>query len=483
MRLCEALTDHVTKDLYPGHMPGHKGNERYSFLKGILKYDITEIDGMDNLHDPVSVILESQKFAASLYGADETFFLINGSTVGVICAILSVTDPGDEILIARNSHRCVYNSVLMNRLRCTYVYPAHIREQGMYGAVDAGSVEEALTRNKNIKAVVITSPTYEGISSDIEAIAGVVHDHGAVLIVDAAHGAHFGFHKGFPASAVAGGADIVINSVHKTLPSPTQTALLHVKGERIDRDALKDCLDIYQTSSPSYLLMAGIDNCMTIIDEHGAGLFEEYLTNIAGFEKAASGLKRISYLSRDILKKSYLIDNADPCKIVLSTEGCDLTGLELYDLLRKSYGIQPEMATDDHCLLIMTIMDTKEGFIRLENALKCIDEKILPAKGDRKEKNKISDILYGSRPVKKYEMYEMKDKPVTRVRLSEAAGNIAATPIMLYPPGIPVLVPGEQISSGMAEGLEAASNLGLNVTGMTKNKEIKVYGQDLLYNR
>lgn len=207
------------------------------------------------------------------------------------------------------------------------------------------------------------------------------------------------------------------------------------------------------------------------------------LTSIAGFEKAAAGLKRIGYLSRDILKKSYLIDNADPCKLVLSTEGCDLTGWELYDLLRKSYGIQPEMAADDHCLLIMTIMDTKEGFIRLENALKCIDEKVLSAKGKRKGKNKISDTLYGSRPDKKYEMYEMKDKPVTRVRLSGAAGNIAATQIMLYPPGIPVLVPGEQISSDMAEALEAASNMGLNVTGMTKNKEIKVYGQDLLYNR
>lgn len=518
MRLCEALKRHAAEDYYPAHMPGHKGNPRYSFLGDILKYDITEIDGFDDLHDANGVILESEKYAAGLYGVSETHFLINGSTVGVISAILAVTKPGDKILAGRNCHRSVYNAAQINRLDVKYIFPELLDDCGIgiCTGITGEDVERELRENPEIKTVIITSPTYEGISSDIAGIAKAVHSHGAVLIVDAAHGAHFGFCEGFPESAAAQGADIVINSVHKTLPSPTQTALLHindVNGVKVDREEIRKQLGIYQSTSPSYLLMAGIDNCMSIISEHGHELFSRYLDNLVLFEEKAGELKHLSVIGRKSFAELYGIENADPCKLLIcsnsrraeenrsTADGAEagaavqpehregygpygsagLSGRELYDILRNEYRIQPEMAADDYCLLIMTIMDTGEGFERLINALKCIDEKLDKIKTKETGKGSvcgrgINKVLYGSRPVKRMSVAEAADKRTVYLSLHEAAGRTAASYVYLYPPGIPVLVPGEEISAEMAGALESAADRGLKVQGITEDKEIRVHG-------
>ncbi len=499
MRLCEALKKHISDGYYPAHMPGHKGDPRYSFLGDILKYDITEIDGLDDLHNADGVILESEKFAAGLYGVKETHFLINGSTVGVLCAILGVTKPGDKILVARNCHRSVYNAIEVNRLDVRYVYPEMAEDIGIFKGITSEPVEESLKKDPQIKAVIITSPTYEGISSDIAGIAETVHRYGAVLIVDAAHGAHFGFNEDFPEAAGIQGADIVINSVHKTLPAPTQTALLHINdihGVKVDSKEIKRQLSIYQSTSPSYLLMAGIDNCLSIVSEHGEELFEQYLYNLKRFEDRASKLKNIKVIGRKLLKDQYGIENGDPCKLLICSSGLNksycMSGRELYDILRREYHIQPEMAADRYCLLIMTIMDTREGFDRLINALECIDEKFsdgytpfMTGTDDERagvfgsENNVyggINGILYGSRPVRRMSAYEAVDRPSYYVRLEEAAGRISASYIYLYPPGIPVLVPGEEISEEMAAAIGCSTDRGLNVLGLKDNKEIRVHG-------
>ena len=508
MRLCEALERHAAEGYYPAHMPGHKGNPCYSFLGDILKYDITEIDGLDDLHDAGGVILESEKYAAKLYGVRETRFLINGSTVGVLCAISAVTNPGDRILIGRNCHRSVYNAAELNRLEVHYIYPELMKDTGIFLGISAKAVEAALMADPLIRTVVITSPTYEGISSDIAEIARVSHKYGALLIVDAAHGAHFGFHEGFPASAARQGADIIINSVHKTLPAPTQTALLHindVNGIPVDREAIRRYLGIYQSTSPSYLLMAGIDNCMSIISEHGQELFDRYLENIKWFEDRALKLKHLRVIGRKQLEERCGIEDADPCKLMICPgflndaektkesgravagasggvelpEVCEkavngLNGRELYDILREDFRIQPEMAADRYCLLIMTVMDTREGFERLINALESIDEKL-----DKKKTafcSGINGILYSSRPVRRMNAYESGCKPSEYVSLNKAAGRVASSYVFLYPPGIPILVPGEEISGEMAEALERAVDRGLNVRGITDDKEIRVHG-------
>ena len=292
-RLCEALLEYEKAGNYPCHMPGHKGSSEYSFLGDILRYDITETEGMDNLHDANGVILSSEENAALTFGSQETHFLVNGSTSGVLSAILGSADEGDRILIARNCHISVYNAAILGRLEVSYVYPEPVRECLMYGSVTAEAVLEGFRSHKDIKALVITSPTYEGICSDIREIAKICHDNDAVLIVDCAHGAHFGFSDRFPESPVRDGADIVIQSVHKTLPSPTQTALIHLNGPYADRENIRRMLRMLQSSSPSYLLMAGIDNCMSILNGHGKELFEGLTDNLDRFADMASGFKNI----------------------------------------------------------------------------------------------------------------------------------------------------------------------------------------------
>ncbi|MBR5765987.1 MAG: aminotransferase class V-fold PLP-dependent enzyme [Lachnospiraceae bacterium] len=473
-RLCEALREHTKRKDQSCHMPGHKENTG-AFLGDVLKYDITEIDGMDNLHDASGVILESERFAADLYGSEETHFLINGSTVGILSSILALTKPGDEILIARNCHKSVYNAVMVGRLKCRYVYPAVIDRYGLCGGIENAAFREALKEYPGIRVAVITSPTYDGIASDISALAKEAHEHGVMLIVDAAHGAHFGFSKGFPGSAVKNGADIVINSVHKTLTAPTQTALIHINGPHVDREAVGRMLRIYQSSSPSYLLMAGIDDCMSLIAGRGKELFKQFFENIGEFETKAGRLKNLKYIGRNELIKECGVFDADPCKVIISTAGTGYTGRELYYELRNTYHIEPEMAAGTYCLLIMTIMDEKADFDRVAYAVECIDEKF----SDRKAAERYKDLMpafSAGRPVQVMQAYEVAGADRHYVNIKDAQGMISADYIMNYPPGIPLLVPGERIDPGLIDKILKDIDSGINVMGITKNKEAAVYG-------
>lgn len=476
MRLYEALKEHADKSIYPCHMPGHKGNTETGFLKEELRYDITEIDGMDNLHEAKGVILESEKYAASLYGSQNTYYLVGGSTSGILSAISGVTKSRDEILIGRNCHRSVFNAVRINQLKCRYVYPEYFEEYDICGGISPGDVKAALEKHPDIKAVVITSPTYEGICSDVRSIADITHSFGKILIVDAAHGAHFGFYAGFPESAVKQGADIVIHSVHKTLPSPTQTALLHINGDRVNRETVEGMLKIFQSSSPSYLLMAGIDNCMSIIGERGNGLFSDFFGRLCRLEKELSTLKQLRHIDRRLLKEKYGIFDADPGKLIISTKGTGITGRELYDMLKDDHRIQPEMASGSYCLLIMTIMDSDEGFERVKNALICIDEQISNKNEQIAARKSKIDLgqLYSVKPHQAVPVFEAVNSEVREVSINEAEGEISCEYISLYPPGIPFLVPGEEISAGHISGIEEALKQGLSVQGLIGDGRIKI---------
>ena len=256
------LNEYSESDFYGMHMPGHKRNEKMMENDLPYKIDITEIDGFDDLHHADGIIREAQERAARLYGADETHFLVNGSTVGILSAIMGVTDKGDQILVARNCHKSVYHAIYLNELEPVYVYPEYDEKTGLNGEVKADEIALLLEKNPNIKAVMIVSPTYDGVVSDVKKIAEVAHAHEIPLIVDEAHGAHFGFDPYFPKNANENGADIVIHSVHKTLPSLTQTALLHINGTFVNREKVRMYLHMLQSSSPSYVLMASIDECM-----------------------------------------------------------------------------------------------------------------------------------------------------------------------------------------------------------------------------
>ena len=292
----DKLKNYSDSDYYAFHMPGHKRN--LDLMDGTSPYriDITEIDGFDDLHHAEGILKEAQERAAEVYHADETHFLVNGSTVGILSAILGTTEKGDSILVARNCHKSVYHAIYLNELDPVYLYPKFDTEQGLSTEIDAADVQKALEEHPKIRAVMIVSPTYDGVVSDIEKIAEIVHEAGCLLIVDEAHGAHFGFDPYFPESANMYGADLVINSLHKTLPALTQTALLHVNGDMVKRRKVKQYLDMLQTSSPSYILMASIDACIHLLEEtqlQKCSIFKEYAAHI---DTLREELKKLKYL-------------------------------------------------------------------------------------------------------------------------------------------------------------------------------------------
>lgn len=448
---------------YPYHMPGHKRQMKDEVLSVAYEMDITEIDGFDNLHDAEGIILEGQERLAKLYDSEESHYLVNGSTVGILSAICGVTQKRDTILVARNCHKAVYNAIFLQELKVEYIYPERLVSWDIAGGIDPILLRSILKENREIKAVVITSPTYEGIASNIDVIAKIVHDYKIPLIVDEAHGAHFHFSPRYPKSAVTSGADIVVQSLHKTLPAFTQTAVLHMNGTLVDRYQVNRYLSIFQSSSPSYILMAGIERCVDIIEMKGTVLIKEFFEQMDLFLEQMSCLKNLQVLTEEMIKKeseNYGINGKDLGKIVISVKNTEMTGQELYDILRLQYRLQMEMASSSYVLAIMTWLDTKEGFIRLSKALLEIDEQL----AKQKEKNSILKEV--KRPVKKLEIWQALQEKVDQVELSICEGKIAATYVNLYPPGIPLITPGEIISKEMIRQIEEYVELGLHVQGV-----------------
>ena len=424
------LCNYQDTDYYPYHMPGHKRNTE-KFGKALpYNIDITEIDGFDDLHHPENIFLEMQDKAAKLFQAEESHFLVNGSTVGILSAILATTNYGDKILVARNCHKSVYNAIVLNHLTPIYLYPGFNEEYFINDELLACDIKDILNKNHDIKVVVIVSPTYEGVISNISEIANTVHQKGIPLIVDEAHGAHLGLHHALYRNSNQEGADIVVQSLHKTLPSLTQTAILHLNGEFIDREKVKRYLTMLQSSSPSYVLLASIDQCVNILIEKKEELFQEYVDNILELRQQIKQLKHIQLVET----KRY-----DISKIVLSTLNVELNSRELYQILLHKYHLQMEMVGESYIVAMTTIGDTKEGLSRLFYAVQEIDE----------------NIEYKS--VETLQNYKQKIKNlVTLPHLEYKAESIDSSELFyyLYPPGIPIVTPGEIITEEVYEKLQ-----------------------------
>lgn len=457
--LYKKLISYSETNAYPFHMPGHKRNmERYSFVNP-FSFDITEIDGFDNLHHAEGILMEAQRRASRLYGAEETYFLVNGSTVGLLSAISACTKKEGKILVARNSHKAVYHGVFLNNLECDYIYPQKEQIYGVNGGLLIDNIKEMLITCKKYSAILITSPSFDGIVSDVKGICKIAHKYGIPVIVDEAHGAHFGFHSYFPESAINSDADIVIHSVHKTLPSLTQTALLHVNGTLVDCDKLKKYLAIYQTSSPSYVLMASIDQCMDIIEKEGNILFDKYVERLSILRQKLATLEHIKLIGEEIIG-TCAIKNFDRSKILLSVKNSNMTGKELYQTLLHRYDLQLEMAAGDYVLAMTSIMDTMEGFERLYEALKEIDHKLLFSYEEETEHTIIKSKI-------ECKIAEAEEEKKIRIPLIDSEGKISGEYVYLYPPGIPLLVPGERISKELLENLFSYQRKELNLEGLT----------------
>ena len=339
--LYERLKNYGESDHYGFHMPGHKRQTGIPGMEKLYQIDITEIEGFDDLHHPRGILKEAQERAARVFQAEETHFLINGSTVGILSALAGVTRRGDTVLVARNCHKSVYHAIYMKELKPVYLYPGFDQETGLNTQISPEDVRRALEADPAIRAVVIVSPTYEGIVSDVEKIGEEAHARGIPLIVDEAHGAHFGFHPYFPGNSNTKGADLVVHSLHKTLPSLTQTALLHMNGSYVNRREVRRYLDMLQTSSPSYVLMASIDDCVCRLEEKGDGLWEPYVERLKWLRGELEKLKALELIR---------LPGQEPSKLVISTRKTRMTGRQLQELLLERYHLELEMAAGSYAL-------------------------------------------------------------------------------------------------------------------------------------
>ena len=421
------------KTKIPFHMPGHKRN----FKKSVIPYeiDITEIDGFDNLHDPVGVLKDVSDLAKKLYSSVESYPLVGGSTCGVQAGIYTLARENKNILIARNCHKSVYNAAEILGLNTYYVLPEML-DDGIWGKVSAQSVEEQIVKN-NIGTVVITSPTYDGVISDIHSIYEVCKKHGAYLFIDCAHGAHlFDLHKE---------CDICVMSLHKTLPSLTQTAVLNVFSDRVDRACIRHALSVFETSSPSYVLLASIDECLRYMLKN-KDCHDKLLKNLDVFYEKTKEFKNIVVMHFE-----------DRGKIIIFAHDTK----KLKDLL-SSEKIEIEMMSQNYVLLMATVCDTKKTLDALYRALFKIDKQI----GRPYESKKVNFLLPEADMSIKQALFEKGEF----LEILKCADKVSLEYIWAYPPGAPVLAPGEVITDEIIEYLKDIDDL-----KSTKGKYPKIY--------
>ena len=471
------LEEYAQSNIYPFHMPGHK--RKWRTAADPYAIDITEIDGFDNLHHAEEVLKDAQERAAELYGSKQAYYLVNGSTCGLLAAIGAACRRRGSILVARNCHKAVYHGIYMQELTAHYVYPK-INAYGIACAVTPEQIEKELSQHPDVDAVLLTSPTYEGVVSDIARIAELVHAHGIPLIVDEAHGAHFGLTEDevFPDSAVHCGADLVVQSLHKTLPSYTQTALLHVCSDRVPQKRVEQFLDIYETSSPSYILMAGMERCIRYMRESGAQELCRFRERLDRFGSRMAALRRLKLIGRADFSKEQAF-GFDASKLLLYTGNAGITGKALYDMLLQDYGLQMEMAAGNYVLAMTSLMDTDDGFARLEAALLEIDARLSQKSPDNvtaaSTSENVSQFAQLYTPQEQVcTIAEALDSAQEAVELKNATGRIVSDYIYLYPPGIPLLAPGERITEKAVRDICLCLESGFTVHGLLPDEQAAV---------
>ena len=461
-RLYKKLESYGRSDFYPFHMPGHKRNPLAVDGDFPVERDITEINGFDNLHHAEDLLKRAQEDVARLYGVPESFYSINGSSGAILAAVSAAVSRGGQILIARNCHKAVYHAAYLRDLKVSYIYPHEDPKLGINGGISPSRVEMYLAENPEIEAVLITSPTYDGIVSDVTRIAEVAHNHGVPLIVDEAHGAHFHFSDYFPVSAADLGADIVIQSFHKTLPSMTQTAVIHICSDMADVEKIRRFMGIYQTSSPSYILMASMDACMDKLKKDGQQMFREFTFNLEQARQRLSNCEKIRLIEASMIKGTGIYD-FDRSKLLFSTVETSINGHQLHEMLRARFHIEMEMEAEKYALGIAAVGDTKEGFERLCDAIEQIDtETEFVASAEESQ-----DTVSYARMKQLMSISQAMDAQQRRYPLEESIGKVSAEFAYLYPPGIPIIVPGEQITGQFVRNVRRYMEQGLEVQGLS----------------
>ena len=434
---------------YPFHMPGHKRS--LMPVDGLpYDWDLTEVAGTDDLHEAEGILRQAMDRTRDLFGAGRTWYLVGGSTCGLLSGIRALAPAGSRIIAARNCHKSVCNAIELGNLQVSWLMPTML-EGGACGSISPQMVREAVDKMPDAACVVITSPTYEGVISDIAGIAAACHEKKIPLLVDEAHGAHLGFSPDWPDSARHLGADVIVESVHKTLPSLTQTALLHLgKDSLADPEEVERQLAVFETSSPSYPLLASIDGCTELLRKEGEALFAQWKARLDSFRAKTEGLTHLRLLGS---REDPDIYGFDPGKLAILTAGTGITGGKLGEILRSRYGMETEMCQGDICLAMTGMGDSDRAMDSLAEALLEIDSHLtvseretaptLPQPGK-------ALMCTGEAILRKKE----------NIPEGEAAGRISGEYIWAYPPGIPLILPGEEITEEQLSVLRALEGAG-----------------------
>ncbi|WP_309122895.1 aminotransferase class V-fold PLP-dependent enzyme [Paenibacillus sp.] len=451
------------------HVPGHKAGAAYasdpdvaSWLGAVGPYDATELPGLDDLHAPSGAIEQAQALAAQCFGARRTYFLVGGSTVGNLAAIHAAAGPGELLVLQRDAHKSAIHALMLRGAGAVFVLPEADEELGLYGGVSADAIARALDEHPEAKAVFVTSPNYYGIAADIGAIAEAAHARGKALIVDEAHGAHFGRHPRFPKSALQQGADVVIQSTHKMLSALTMGAMLHIGSNRIPHERIEAYLRMLQSSSPSYLILASLDRARRELHTRGDALFAEALEAIDSLGAAL----RTTTSGRFGVKTT-----SDPFKPLLYDAAGGWTGYELAERLAE-VGIYTEMANESYVVLACSAATSAAEIERLLSALQQFASRF-PAKKKENQQNFSNMYALGALSLSAPVYFKAEDAisaARTDVRQDipweEAVGETCAEMVIPYPPGIPILLPGEEITRDIAAAALRLREQGASVQGV-----------------
>lgn len=474
--ILKSIKEYADSKALPLHMPGHKRGRIYErlglegFFDNLIEMDTTEVPGVDNLHSPQGAVLRAQNLAAKAFGADHTFFLVNGTTSGIYAMIMASANPGDKILLPRNAHRSAVSGTILGRLQPVYMMPEIDPFMEIPMGIKPDTVEKALDEHPDAKAVFITHPTYYGVCSDLKEISRIVHDRGKLLLVDEAHGSHFAFHPQLPVSAMEAGADMAAQSTHKTLSSMTGSSMLLVREERVDIEKLKFFLQLVQTTSPSHLMLASLDAARYIMEKFGHMLLDECIKYSNKTRNEIN--ERTSYYCLGTDKIGRLgIHDIDPTRITICLRGGGISGTKGEEILRSKYNIQLEMSDIHNIVAITSAADDASVYMRLLEAILDME------KHESQTGQKCYEALLPRiAPVSSMAPYEALYHEVERIDVRSSGGRISAEMVVPYPPGIPVIMPGERIGRDMIDYLMKCIDSGMQLSGLsdTRFRSIKV---------
>lgn len=457
--LIEGVLKYTLENNIPFCMPGHKSAEGFLrtpqgklLYENFIKFDITEVEGVDNLHHAETIIKESQMLLSELYKSKKSYFLVNGSTSGNLAMIFSAFDENDKIIVERNCHRSIFNGIILRKLRPVYIKNKINTTYDAPLSIDMEHFLRVIKENSDAKGIVITYPNYYGICTDLEKIISEASKYGMKVLVDSAHGAHFGFHEALPKSAVTLGADMVVMSAHKTLPSLTQTAFLHVNHKE-DIDKVDFYVSALLSTSPSYMLMCSMDYARYYLENYGQKDYEILISIAEKYRHKINSIPKLHILGQEDVEKGNKIDVT---RYVLNVES-GYSGHKLLEYLRNN-GIQAEMSDSRNVVLILSPFINEECFEKLYIALKKCDFQRLSVKHEK--------IYNCEIPQNRLAPFEAIKIPKLKLKPKDAINKICAQDIVPYPPGVPLVMMGEIVDENIINSIRYYTENNITMIGM-----------------